>query len=171
MEELVFTCFDCRVLKWCRSWISTARASLRSEQCKVEIVSKAKVIGWINKNQGPSPAQRARKMLKRSLVHILYILFGLKSSTHKKAGWCLPYRPIIQSYPCNLDAFLSRSFSNKILYYYILLQYIIISYSINKRYIMFVLYRGVSNTQDASTQHKASCLCGSERSFGRPLEQ
>lgn len=63
----------------------------------------------------------------------------------KKAAWCLPFRPMVQSYPCNLDAFLSRTFFNKILYCYS----ISIPYQ-QKIYIMFVLYRGVSDSQDGS---------------------
>ena len=77
-------------------FICYCKASLRSEQCKVEVVSKAQVVGWINKNQGPSPAQRAQKMQKKqddsprvACPHTVY--------THKK-GWLISspsYRPIL----------------------------------------------------------------------------
>lgn len=95
---LVFTCFylwSSEVVQ-VLDFICYCKASLRSEQCKVEVVSKAQVVGWINKNQGPSPAQRAQKMQKKqddsprvACPHIV--------CTHKK-GWLMSSpsdRPIL----------------------------------------------------------------------------
>ena len=140
---LVFTCFylwSSEVVQ-VLDFICYCKASLRSEQCKVEVVSKAQVVGWINKNQGPSPAQRAQKMQKKqddsprvACPHIV--------CTHKE-GWLMSSpsdRPILPvQFGCRFKQKLLQQKTT-------LLQYISISIQYQQK-----IYHVLSSTVECRT--------------------